>query len=345
MTAHPVSLSESLGPLNPGATDTVTQTTPSVHRAITEPGSTSDNITRLIQSLRGTTETVSGSQTVTRSASHPRGLTETHSVSDTPTRILHSVRIMHDDAPAPIFPHLGLYPGFALFPGGSTYDILTTTHAAARILTENLPAIQDVTTRSIQFIRPTSETLSTGISVARVLMAQRSTPQVNPAAADHLNIHAGHPRSVSESHSTSNSITRLHGAPRFLTETHATADSLIQVKGFRRFNTETLVTLDEVLRHTSVHRPLTTPLSLTEVLHAFGGHPRTFSEHVGPAFNVIQLSFRAPVMGQLWFDPSDNEIVAQLPDWAFVLIEDPTTGNGLWYQPVNPWIYNPTRTK
>lgn len=342
MTAYIKTVSESHT-----TADIVTQTTPSVHRTVVEPGSTSDNPQRRFQSRRSTSETLSSSQTVTRSAGHPRGLTEAYSASDTSSRHYHANRLgiidfatsLNDPIPNPF-----LYPNPNLYPGAIN-DQVTVQHSAPRFIVETLPSIHDVSTRTVQSRRLPVESLSVSDVIQCAFVANRLIVQTLPAATDQMISQAGRPRSLTETLTTVDSVVRSHGLSRFISESYSASDSFSESSHHPRFIVETLHTFDQIVRHTHAHRSPIETLHLVETLSAFGSHPRLVIEHLTPAYNTVTLSFRAPTLGQLWFDPTTNQVVAQLPDWAFVLIENPTTGNGLWYQPINPWIYNPTRTK
>jgi hypothetical protein len=52
-----------------------------------------------------------------------------------------------------------------------------------------------------------------------------------------------------------------------------------------------------------------------------------------------------PVMGTIYEDPVTRQVVADLPDWGYVLTEDPITGNTLAVAPIDNPRIDPTREK
>lgn len=284
--------------------------TSSYHRTMIDSAVISEVVARQLNILRPINETVSTSDSAARTFKPIRKPAETLTTTDVMTD--------REGYLKPISEAL------------STIDLLARIYGGVRGVSES-HTTSDSVTRSRTVPRLISETRTTTDALARLFSGHRSAVETH-ATADVLirgSIHqaraivealttADSPgrrittfRSVNETHATSNSVSRGTQAARAFIEAYHTTESFARlIHVARTIAAETLTTSDSLVSHYGAPRLLVESLTTSDVL--------------------TQVAVALSIMGYIIVDPDTGDVVANLPDWGFVLVEDSIFGNSLY---------------
>jgi hypothetical protein len=299
----------------------------------------------------GTTRSISETLTTSDSVSKvvhlynhfTKSITETLTINDTLLRHYGARRNPLSDIESldesGVFPFGDVYfGGDSMFTSrGSSWDSLTRQKGSPRINVESLLTTDRATRGAIRFGRHPIETLS---------------------FSDVLDPVAQHPRAIVITLTTNDVVTRTFA-------------------GGHRSIIEPLSLHDAIARHWTGARRSIETLSTVNVFSSLTNHPRSIFEYTTISDVVLATLMFPPIMGYIYYDLTDSSesldesgvapfgevyfagsslftyplvggtVVASLPDWGFVLIEDPNPafGNTLNFAPITPAIFDPVREK
>lgn len=222
--------------------------------------------------------------------------------------------------------HFGTHLSFTISENYPVQDTNTSTlyhrNNFVRSLTESLVSAQGLVSNAhkvVHFALTLTESLSILDSLSRSARTQRSV-------VDML-------------------VPGQIGLPLLFTAPIINRDSATRVTQYVRYDQEALTAGQILSRNNTVHRSASESVPfINNTLYSSGGHPRSTREYTS-VLDSSSYQLLAPVLGSIWFNPSTNIVIGQLPDWGFVLIEDPQAGNGLFYDQTPTWSLNPQRTK
>jgi hypothetical protein len=184
---------------------------------------------------------------------------------------------------------------------------------------------------------------------------------------DVLGRHTGEHRSLTETLSSSDVLTRLYHSPHSISESLTTSDTDVSTLNHHshnsiseslttsdtlhrlwvanRLSTEHLTALDVLGRHITTHRTLAESLTTNPVPTWWHNSPRFIVEHLTTSDAITGIEMFLPIMGYIWYNPVPATVQFNLPDWGFILIEDPITGVSLNFAPIAEPILNFAREK
>lgn len=266
-------------------------------------GGTMETVTRTVAGNRPTLETLTTTDSFADQQSPVRSLSETLTVLDTigvqqrlARAIIESIPIGIDSVAKHLFYFRGMLEQLGndlevspmlLFPIPRN-DVVTRVAGHSRLTPSETLHLTDVLTKRSGWVRSYTETLTT---------TDLTTPPTR-----HLAIH------------------------RALTETLAPSQTIARVLAYHRALIETLITSDALLRHLTLHRVTSETLTTNAVLAAHHSAPRSLVETLTTHDAITFEQLLQAIMGYIWVDAQGN-VIYDLPDWGWVLVEDPVAGN------------------
>lgn len=282
------------------------------------------------------TPNLAGVQTVTTAQSYVRQPNESLITSDTPIKATGYMRTLSEsfttitDLVAYTVAHVPV----------TITQTLTTTDAVVRQARFPRQAIEsltlaDATSRATGYHRAASEALHISVSdVVGISKLQFSSATEHLATSDAVIRVANFQRQPTETLSTSDVISRILGHIRQGAESISTSDALSRLWVAQRINVESWPTQDQVSRATTVSRPHTESLTTVDVLTWLHNAPRQIVEHLTTSDAITHIQMFLPIMGYIYYNPIDGTVQSSLPDWGFILIEDPANGVALNFAPI-----------
>jgi hypothetical protein len=296
------------------------------HRTLTEAAVASDAVTRQLNIIRPISETHTGSDSAARQYRAVRNPAENLTTGDTSARRAGFVQpiaetLVTDDEPTRIYGAIR-----AASEAHTTSDSLVKHYQALRPITETHVTAESLA-RLFHGQRVSAEHLTTADSIARgaVHLARAFTESL--AHGETLTRRITVFRSIGESHATADSVSRGAHAARAFIETYRATESFQRlVHASRTVTAEHLTESDAItLAHHVINRGV--------------------AEHLTTSDAVTQVVVALAIMGYIIVDPATGNVVANLPDWGYVLVEDPIAGNKLYEAPLQPHLVTPVRTK
>lgn len=236
-------------------------------------------------------------------------------------------------------------------------DNLVPQQSLIRLLSESIPYNGDSLVKHLLAYRAMTEQVGQDLSISPMLMFP--LPQ-----NDILTRHVSRIRATSDTLSASQALTWLSGFSRAYTESLTTSDSILRRLALGRHLTDTLsfsdvstrhltgyrtliealTTADTPTRHLTLYRTLSQSLTTSDSIHTWHWVPRSISETLTTQDSITLEQLLGRIMGYIWVDQYGN-VIANMPDWGFTLIEDPISGNSMNVIPVSVTNFDPTREK
>lgn len=304
-----------------GVMDAVTRAT-GVQRVPVETLTTTDTVAAPASHVPAISETLTTSDAMLINQVLFRSIADTISLTDVVSLVQHPSRRFIEA------PTRGVATSPMLLFTYPNWDVVTRSVTTGRINVETLH-LTDVTRRVANFLgRIDSETLTFSEVLKRVVTGHRA------------------------------------GAAGVI-ETLSFSDAVSRAAQYQRTKTEALILNDLVLRRITTVRsiadfttylgggaslpllftiPTSVPGHTNDILNIYSFKARSITEtlHTSDRISLVQLL--ASIMGYIWVD-SKGHAISQLPDWGFILVEDPTLGNWLDWGPIPIQVINPMREK
>jgi hypothetical protein len=251
-------------------------------------------------------------------------VTETTSISDSPRRLVGVHRggaesLTLSDSPGIVD---AFYRASVETEALSTFDSISVYKPVPVFITNTLTT-SDSVVREVHWYRNTSEAY-TGIGVSAV---GSTLPLLMGSSASR------------------DTVSRILSRTRSVADTTSISDSVHRILEASRINAEMLHALDIPQRHINTHRALSQSLTTSDLLAGLHNSPRHVQEFLTTTDAITHIQMFLPIMGYIWYDPITQTAQKYLPDWGFILIEDPIAGVTLNFAPIDNAILSFTREK
>ena len=140
-------------------------------------------------------------------------------------------------------------------------------------------------------------------------------------------------------------VTRYTGLYRILSESLDTVDPTERILTYSRALSEDPTSSETLLRQMTQYRsPSDTLTSSHDALVILSNKPRSLVEALVTVDQITSEQLLQAIMGYIWVDSTGN-VIADLPDWGYVLVEDPVAGNTMNHTAIPLTTLDVTRQK
>ena len=140
-------------------------------------------------------------------------------------------------------------------------------------------------------------------------------------------------------------VIRYTGLYRILSESLDTVDPTERILTYNRASSEDPTSSEILLRQMTQYRsPSDTLTSSHDALVILSNKPRSLVEALVTVDQSTSEQLLQAIMGYIWVDSTGN-VIADLPDWGYVLVEDPVAGNTMNHTAIPLTTLDVTRQK
>ena len=236
-------------------------------------------------------------------------------------------------------------------------DSLSLQQIIRRITSDNVPLGVDSVVKRLTYARRLLDQVGNDKSISPMLLFPAPNNDVVTRIAGHPRLlsdtlhindiiigHHGAVRAITDPLTTSETFRRLLGIHRSLSDTLSPSQAITRLPAFSRTTVDTYHLAELLARHTTMVRLPSDTLSPSQGIAIISLKPRSLSEHLTTTDAITLEQILQAIMGYIW-TAGDGSVVANMPDWGWVLVEDPVNGNSMNAIPISTLMLDPTREK